>query len=139
MAYYFGQDIATKLAAAEVYFGVTMHLRAYDWAAFETNEKKAALNQAEREINAHLGTDLEELYDTTEFPISELPNFRPDYACFEHAFYLLNNLARAKSSTTAVEMIESEQYQREERTIGVGIAPEALVFLRLNRLQIERG
>ena len=139
MAIYFGITIAEKLTQADAYYGVANHIRSLDWGSYVENEQKAALLQAEREIDAHLGIALEENYSETSFPISEYSSYRPDYAIFEQALYLLNNTARQRTSSSGAELIESEQYQEQERTIGVGIAPEAMVFLRINRIQMERG
>ena len=139
MAIYFGQTIATKLTLADAYFGVNSHILAHDWAKVTDDDKKAALIQAEREVNLYLGLDLEENFDDTSFPMTDQPNFRPDYAIFEHAYFLLDNTARTEASSDGVKRIESEDYQKEERTGGVPLAPQAQRFLRLNRLQICRG
>lgn len=139
MAIYFGQDIDTKLGIADVYYGVTSHIRANDWAAFSENEQKAALTQAEREVDLYLGVNLEENYDDTSFPVDWNLNFRPDYAIFEHALFILDNTARTKTGTDGAQLIESEEYQEEEAVSGVGLSPQASRFLTLNRIQIERG
>ena len=137
MAIYFGQDIATKLTQADTYFD--MHILKHDWAKVTDGDKQIALQQAEREVNLYLGADLEENFDDTSFPMTYQPNFRPDYAVFEHAYFLLDNTARTQASSDGVKRIESEEYQREERIGGVPLAPQAQRFLRLNRLQICRG
>lgn len=139
MAIYFGQVIATKLTQADTYFGEANHIRHYDWDGYSDNEKKASLLQSERELDAHLGLILEDEYSTTDWPYESAPSFRPDYAVFEHAFFLLENTARRKTASGGAEMIESDEYQARETTVGVGISPAALVFLRQNRLQLERG
>lgn len=139
MGYYFGQSTATKLTLADTYFGVSNHIRHFDWNEYTDDERTAAIIQAERELDAHLGLVLEDEYSSTSFPIAAAPSFRPDYAVFEHGFYLLENTARTRTASGGAEMIESEGYQEAEKTVGVGIAPEALVFLRVNRIQIERG
>ena len=139
MAIYFGQTITEKLSQADTYYGVANHIRNLDWNMYVDNEQKAALLQAEREIDSHLGIALEENYSNTDFPISEYSSYRPDYAVMEQALYLLTNTARQRTSSSGAELIESEQYQEDERTIGVGISPEAMVFLRVNKIQVERG
>ncbi len=137
MAIYFGQDIATKLTQADAYFD--MHILKHDWAKVTDGDKQIALQQAEREVDLYLGMDLEESYDETSFPITGISNFRPDYAIFEHAYFLLDNTARTEASSDGVKRIESEDYQKEERTGGVPLAPQAQRYLRMNRLQICRG
>jgi len=139
MAIYFGITIAAKLVLADAYFATDNHIRALDWSEFSDDEKKASLNQAEREVNLYLGTDLEENFDATDWPADWNKNFRPDSAVFEHGLFILENTARTKTSGNGAESIESEEYQREERTTGVGLSPQATRFLQLNRMQIERG
>lgn len=139
MAIYFGQDIATKLTQADAFFGVNSHIRTYDWAEYTDDEQKAALVQAERELDGHIGMSLEESYSETSFPIVEHSSYRPDYAVFEQALFLLDNTARSRGASGGVKAIESEEYQREERTTGVTIAPAASMYLRLARIQMERG
>lgn len=139
MAIYFGLAIAAKLALAETFFDATNHIRAYDWAKYSDDEKKAGLNQAQREVDLYLGIDLDTDYDTTDWPITAYPNFRPDYAVFEQAFFILDNTARTRSASTGAKDIESEEYQQEERDTGLGLAPQATRYLRMNTIQIERG
>lgn len=139
MAIYFGQDLDTKLAQANTYYGVNSHIRAHDWAKVTDDDKKASLVQAEREVNLYLGLDLEEEYAGESFPLSDFINFRPDYAIFEHAFFILDNTARTADGTGGARRIESIAYQEEERSGGVPMSPQAMRFLRLNRLQITRG
>ena len=139
MAYYFGQDIATKLSQAETYYDEANHLKAYDWAQYTDNEKKAALNQSEREINLYLGADLEETYSTTEFPQTWNPNFRPDYACFEQALFLLENTNRTATDTSGARLIETDEAQMQEESTGLGLAPQTTRYLQMNRIQISRG
>jgi hypothetical protein len=139
MAIYFGKTVTEKLAIADAYFGVNSHILAHDWAKISDDDQKAALIQAEREVNLYLGTDLEDMYDETSFPITGVPNFRPDYAIFEHAYFILDNTARTEAATDGVKRIESEEYQEEERASGVTMSPQAMRYLRMNRMQICRG
>lgn len=139
MAIYFGITTAAKYAIANTYYGVNSHIRAHDWAAETEDDKKAALVQAEREVNLYLGTDMETTFDATSFPVTGNPNFRPDYAIFEHALFILDNTARKKSGSDGAGFTESSIYQIQERDTGVGISPQALRFLTMNRIQISRG
>ena len=138
MAIYFGQDADTKLALADAYYDERSVYK-YDWNKLSDAEKKLGLLHSEDRINMHLGLDLEENYSSQSFPLGDNPNFRPDYAIFVDALFLLENSARTAESTEGVRRIESEDYQREERQSGVPIAPEALRYLRINRLQITRA
>lgn len=139
MAIYFGKTVAEKLAIAEIYFGVNSHILANDWAKISDDDKKAGLVQAEREVNLYLGISLEESYSATSFPIVGRTNFRPDYAIFEQAYFILDNTARTEGGSDGAKMIESELYQTEERDTGVGLSPQAVRFLQLNHIQIELG
>lgn len=136
---YFGQTIAEKLTQADAYYAVDNDIRAHDWAQYNDNEKKASLNQAEREVNLYLGIHLETLYSNIDWPINGAENFRPDYAVFEHALFILDNTARTKTDTSGAQLIESEEYQEEEKTQGVTMSPQAQRFLCLNRMQLQRG
>jgi hypothetical protein len=139
MAIYFGQLIAEKLTQADAYYAVGNHINAHDWAKLTDDDKKAGLLQSEREVNLYLGTDLETNYSNTDWPESSNPNFRPDYAIFEDARFILENTVRTKEGTDGARRIESEEYQEEEKDQGVGLSPQAQRFLRLNRTQISRG
>ena len=140
MAIYFGQDIDTKLAQADAYYAAASHISSVDWLEHnEEDARKAGLVQAEREIDMYLGTCLEDNYVETDFPTDYNKNFRPDYAVFEQALFILDNTARTRSNGSGMKMIESALYQEEERTTGVPISPQATRFLRLNRLQAVRG
>lgn len=136
---YFDKTIDEKLTQADEYFGEENSIRHYDWEVNSTSEKKAGLNQAEREINLFCGANFEEVYGSEDFPISGFENFRPDYAMFEQALFILENTARRKTGTGGAMDIESEQYQEEERLHGVGLCPIAGRFLDLNGIQIDRG
>ena len=84
---YFDKTIDEKYAQANTYYADGNHVRAFDWLKISESERKAGLNQAQREVDLYLGTDLEDTYDDQDFPIGDNPNFRPDYAIFEHALF----------------------------------------------------
>lgn len=136
---YFDKTITEKLAQADEYYGVANHIRHFDWGKNSDDEKKAGLSQAQREVDLYLGTNLEENYSDQDFPISDYDNFRPDYAIFEHALFILENTARTKTSATGAQDIESEEYQEEERISGVTMSPQATRFMQMTRFQIDRG
>lgn len=136
---YFDKTIDEKLTQADTYYGAANHIRHFDWERNTEDERKAGLNQAEREVNLYLGMDLAENYSDEDFPISDFENFRPDYAIFEHALFILENTARTRASATSAQEIESEEYQEEERISGVTMSPQATRFLQLNRIQLQRG
>jgi hypothetical protein len=139
MAIYFGQLIAEKLTQADTYYAVGNHINAHDWAKITDDDKKAGLLQAEREVNRWLGINLERAFDDTDFPIAGAENKRPDEAIFEQALFILENTVRTKEGTDGAEDIESDEYQQDEQTKGVGLSPEASRCLGLNRIQTSRG
>jgi len=139
MAIYFGLTITAKLAIADTYYGVNSHIMAHNWADVDEDDQKASLVQAEREVDMYLGISLEDRFDETSFPISGFANFRPDYAIFEHALFILDNTARKAEGTDGEGFIESDLYQEQERNTGVGLSPQATRFLGMNRLQVSRG
>lgn len=136
---YFDKTIAEKLTQADAYYAVDNHMMHFDWNKWTEDERKAGLNQSQREIDLYLGINLAESYDDQDFPLSDWENFRPDFAIFEQAYFILDNTARTRTSGTGPEAIESERYQEEERTSGVGVSPQATRFLQLNRIQLDRG
>ena len=136
---YFDKTITEKLAQADVYYAADNHIRHFDWDRNTDDEKKAGLNQAQREVDLYLGINLEENYSDQDFPLADWENFRPDYAIFEHSLFILENTARTKASGSGAQEIESEEYQEEERTSGVTMSPQAQRFLQLNRIQLARG
>ena len=136
---YFDKTISEKLAQADEYYAEDNNIKSFDWSRYTENERKAGLNQAQREIDLYLGTCLEVLYTDQDFPLHEGSSLRPDYAIFEHALFILDNTARTRTAGTGAQDIESAEYQEEERTSGVTVSPQATRFLRLNTIQIERG
>ena len=138
MAIYFGQTIAEKLVQADAYYD-ERSIYKHDWNKLSDGDKKLALLNSEDRVNAYLGINLEEMYDETDWPEDNNPNFRPDYAIFVDAYFILDNTATTKDGTDGVKRIESESYQEEERASGVPIAPDATRYLRMNRLQVCRG
>lgn len=136
---YFGETLEEKYTQSNAYYGAESHIRSHDWAEETEADRKASLVQAEREINLYCGTDYERFYSNTDWPVDAQPNLRPDYAIFEHALFLLDETVRTKEGTDGPKDIESELYQEQEITKGVGISPQATRFLMLNRIQSERG
>ena len=139
MAIYFGLTPAAKLVIADAYYASANHISSLDWLNYGDSERTAAIIQAEREIDAWFGISLEQSFDATSFPIDGLPNYRPDYAVFEHAFFILDNTARTKTESDGPEMIESEGYQQEEKNHGLNMAPMALTLMKVATNRIEFG
>jgi hypothetical protein len=139
MAIYFGRTIAEKLTQANAYYAADSHINHFDWSDYTDDEKKAGLTQAEREVDLYLGIILERSYSNTSFPISEWDNYRPDYAIFEHALFILSNTARKNTAKNGVVTLESDAYQKQEKQEGVAMSPQAERFIRINRIRIERG
>ena len=136
---YFGQTPAQKLADADVYFAEGNHIKALDWLKFDDNDRTAGLVQAERQIDANLGSSLEFNYSGEEFPLVEFSNFRPDWAIMEQAMFILENVVRQKNTATGSGLIFNEDQEQADRTHGTLICSEASLYLQLNRISIERG
>jgi len=136
---YFDQTIEEKLVQADAFFGPRNDVRHLDWSKISEDERMAGLAQAERTVNLYLGVDLAVTYGDDDFPLLDQNNFRPDYAIFEHAYFMLDNIARTHTAVNGSKDIESEFYQEEERTSGLVLAPDAARYLQLNRAQIMRG
>jgi len=139
MAIYFGLTPAEKLVIADAYYGEESHISHFDWENWSGGERKAGLVQAEREIDAWFGISLEQSFSETSFPVDGCPNYRPDNAVFEHAFFILDNTARTKTESDGPEMIESAEYQEEEKNHGLNMAPMALTLMKLATNRIEFG
>ena len=139
MAIYFGLTPAQKLVIADAYYASGNHISSLDWLNYSENDRTAGIIQAEREIDAWFGISLEQSFDETSFPIDGLPNYRPDYAVFEHAFFILDNTARTKTESDGPEMIESEDYQQEEKNHGLNMAPMALTLMKIATNRVEFG
>ena len=138
MSIYFGLDIDEKLIQADAYYNNSSILK-YDWSKLSDEEKQLGLAQAEREVNLYLGIDLEYSYSETDWPLDYRPNFRPDYAIFEHAYFILDNTVRTSTSKDGVIGIETSAYQVEEKQTGVVMSPQAERYLKINRVSIQRG
>jgi len=139
MAIYFGLTPAQKLVIADAYYAAGNHISSLDWLNYSDSDRTAGIIQAEREIDAYFAISLELAFDDTSFPISEIPNYRPDNAVFEHAYFILDNTARTKTDSDGPEMIESEVYQEEEKNHGLNVAPMALTLMKLATNRIELG
>jgi len=139
MAIYFGLTPAEKLVIADEYFGEESNISHFDWTNWTDSERKAGLIQAERQIDAWFGISLEDSFDTWDLPIDGYPNYRPDYAVFEHAFFILDNTSRTRTDSDGPEMIESAEYQEEEKNHGINMAPMALTFMKQRIGKIEKG
>ncbi|MDH3279532.1 MAG: hypothetical protein OEQ18_00175 [Gammaproteobacteria bacterium] len=77
--------ITLSRALANTYFGVTSHVNYGVWFSFTDDQQDAAITHATRLVNRALGYDL--TTDTTSTPAS----YRPDYAVYEQALYMLVN------------------------------------------------
>lgn len=76
-------DLSTN--AADEYFGPRNHVKHSIWAGFDDDQRAAALAQAARQVSGKIGGDVA---NDTDIPDSF---YRPSYAVFEQALYLLQN------------------------------------------------
>lgn len=121
-------SITINFAGAETYFDVENHLRAALWKKFTETQKKAALAQARRMLERIIGDGdiLEDLEDTgnSTFP-------RPDYACYEQALWILQNMPMTNADETLAipEATDPETEDRARKAQECVIAPEAIRWL----------
>ena len=120
---------------ADTYFGVNNDVRHYEWVSHSDGLRTAAFNQAIRTIESVLGGGL------SDPVISTNAGYRPDYAVYEEALWILQNteITNANDGTPAVidlaEDAESKTIERKE----VLLSPKARRFLQLNFTKIVRG
>ena len=116
---------------ANTYFASTSHVRSYDWLNYSTDERTAAITQAQREIELYLARDLDDPAATDRY--------RDDYACFEQALFILDNTVRTAQSANSAQIIASPDDEERDKFYGVTLAPQARRFLGLHRIRTVRG
>ena len=116
---------------ADVYFGETKHVKALDWDNYSTNEKTAALVQAQRELELFCNRDAQDP--------STGDRFRDDYAIFEQALYLLEETVRTTNSQNSAQIIETVDSEQRDKFYGLTICPIAQKYLARQRIKLARG
>ena len=137
MAIYFGKTIEEKLALADAYFAPSNHPMGNRWSGYGDDERKASLQHAERKINLWLRGDLESAFSETDFPVSDCPNYRPDYAVMEQGLFILDNTDR-KQDNGLKSLINNEEYDRIERTTGITLCPEASQWIQKPSVKVSQ-
>lgn len=128
--------MSANVANAETYFAPTNHIRAASWARFEAEQKAAAIAQAKRILNrACSSDDIEVEFETDE-------DSKPEYAIYEQALFMLQNLPMVNSDETlaipeAADPGSDTKARSPERGI---IAPEARRWLTAgDDVAVSRG
>ena len=117
---------------ANEYFKSDNHLKSYDWTGYDTKLRVGALAQALRELQVGLGREMEDPDDDD--------TYRDDYAVFEQALYILENLPRKKErGAAAVVDLAAKDDKLEIKRKGISIAPEAKQYFALNTIKVVRG
>jgi hypothetical protein len=125
-----------NVQSAEAYFAPTNHIRSAHWKKFEAEQKAAAIAQAKRILNrACRSEDIETDFETDE-------DSNPEYAIYEQALYMLQNLPMANADETfavadAVDYESDTKTRRQDQGI---IAPEARRWLTAgDDVAVSRG
>lgn len=116
----------------EAYFAPDRDLRSKTWLGYSQQERKASFEQAKRDIRLSIGRDL---YQTT----NQADTIRDDYAVFEQAIYLLQNLSRAKENRAVVDLTRSKAERAEPDVGSVAICRQAQKWLGITRFKMARG
>lgn len=115
-----------SFGSAQTYFRTENHIRGAVWAQFGEPHQKAALAQAKRILSRALNADIEdETVDTGDY------TYRPDYAVFEQALWLLENGVIANGAQSAPGFVASdpEKPDNARDSQQALIAPEAMRWL----------
>lgn len=121
------------IADADEYYYPNNHIKSYSWRAYEPDEQEAALAHAKRMLEVSLGRDLEDPASTDVY--------RDDYAVFEQALYILDNVPRQKSNGIdgVVDLVEDNKEGEALKRKPILICPEAKQFLAHNIIRFARG
>ncbi|MDH3563104.1 MAG: hypothetical protein OEN49_06880 [Gammaproteobacteria bacterium] len=130
--------ITLSRALAATYFGASSHLNYGVWFAFSDEQQDAAIAHATRLITRALGTEVTN--ETTDTPSS----YRPDYAVYEQAFFMLaNSTAIVDGTQTGPKFVSDDGTgQPRERRDVFTICREAQRWLNASAgagVQIARG
>lgn len=120
------------------YFDAESHIRATVWQQFGERQQKAAIAQAKRQLSRAIDDDIEdEIIDTDDHV------YRPDYAVYEQALWLLENGVIADADNAAPAALSSDPEQSDgARDSQRGLlSPEALRWLGIvpGRIMLRRG
>ncbi len=119
---------------ADTYFKPNAHLLGRTWSEYKPEEKSAALAQAQQELELYTGRQMEDTNSGWTY------GPRDDYAVFEQAVFMLQNLHRANMTggQRAVKL-PKEDAGKEPRQNDIGIAPMAQRWLGRHRIRAVRG
>jgi hypothetical protein len=128
--------MAADLTSAEAYFEQENHIHAASWARYNEQQKKAALAQAARILaRACSVADVTAEFDTDE-------SINPEYAIFEQALFMLQNLPMANSDDTMAvpEAADPQDPAGARKPDARLLAPEAIAWLTFDKgISLARG
>lgn len=104
----------------------SQHLRAAVWNGFGEQQRIAAIAHSKRMLNRALNSDIDdETIDTDDFV------YRPDYAVYEQALWMLENgvIANGEQSAPVFVASDPEKPDNARDTQKAILSPEALRWL----------
>ena len=119
---------------ADAYFKPNAHLKGHTWSEFSQNDRKAALAQAQQELELYTGRQMVDPESDWTY------GARDDYAVFEQAIFMLENIHRRNAAgTVRAVKLPKKDAGREPRQDDIGIAPMAQRWLGMLRIRAVRG
>ena len=120
---------------ADTYFGLNNHVKHYEWVSYSDGMRTAAFTQSLRTLESVLGVTLSDETITTN------SGYRPDYAVYEQAIWILENteIKNSKEQAPAVINLTSDEKSQTTERKEILLSPEARRYLRMNFIKIARG
>jgi hypothetical protein len=129
--------MAASVTGAEAYFSPNNHIQAASWARFSGEGQKAgAIAQAKRILNRACARD------DIETDIETTVEINPEYAIYEQALHMLQNMpyANTDGSFAVVEASDPTSPTKGRVPDARAIAPEALAWLtESGGVELSRG
>ena len=122
---------------ADTYYGTTNHLQSTVWTGFSTTLRDASIAHAIRDCSQALGVSL--IAET----VNDDDYYRPDYAAYEQALFLLVNsshTANGESAAPKWQTVDNDGIDKEKDRHFIG--PEAQRWLLIKQgslVKIARG
>jgi len=127
--------MSIDVTGATSYF--SQHMRAQVWNGFADPQRTAAIAHAKRVLNRAINSDIDnEPVDTTDY------SFRPDYAVYEQALWMLENgvIANGEQSAPAFIASDPEKPDNARDSQKAMISPEAMRWLGIGpMIHLARG
>jgi hypothetical protein len=115
-------------ADADQYFKPTEHVNGQRWQDYQALERDGAFAQAVRLLEASQGRTMQDPSGSYEYSQHD------DYAVYEQALWLLMEFPRKAPGDDGAVVVRGDDDGGPEM-----IAPEAQLYLRVNRVRLVRG